>query len=145
MWRPARRHTVDLLREGDTVVVWKLDRLGRSMQNLVDLMTMFDERGVQFRSLTESIDTSTPGGTLVFNIFGSLAQFERDLIRERTSAGLAAARARGRKGGRPAKLDEKQVREVRRLYESKSVTVDQIAAMMHVGRSTIYRCLEKDR
>ena len=129
----------------ELVVVWKLDRLGRSMQNLVDLMTMFDERGVQFRSLTESIDTSTPGGTLVFNIFGSLAQFERDLIRERTSAGLAAARARGRKGGRPAKLDEKQVREVRRLYESKSVTVDQIAAMMHVGRSTIYRCLEKDR
>lgn len=143
--RPELDHMLDLLREGDTVVVWKLDRLGRSMQNLVDLMTMFDERGVQFRSLTESIDTSTPGGTLVFNIFGSLAQFERDLIRERTSAGLAAARARGRKGGRPAKLDEKQVREVRRLYESKSVTVDQIAAMMHVGRSTIYRCLEKDR
>lgn len=143
--RPEFDHMLDLLREGDTVVVWKLDRLGRSMQNLVDLMTMFDERGVQFRSLTESIDTSTPGGTLVFNIFGSLAQFERDLIRERTSAGLAAARARGRKGGRPAKLDEKQVKEVRRLYESKSVTVDQIAAMMHVGRSTIYRCLEKDR
>ena len=143
--RPELDHMLDLLRKGDTVVVWKLDRLGRSMQNLVDLMTMFDEKGVQFRSLTESIDTSTPGGTLVFNIFGSLAQFERDLIRERTSAGLAAARARGRKGGRPAKLDEKQVREVRRLYESKSVTAGQLASMMHVGRSTIYRCLEKDR
>ena len=114
------------------------------MQNLVDLMTTFDERGVQFRSLTEAIDTSTPGGTLVFNILGSLAQFERDLIRERTRAGLEAARARGRKGGRPAKLDEKQVKEVRRLYESKTVTVDQIAVMMHVGRSTIYRYLNSN-
>lgn len=142
--RPELDHMLDLLREGDTVVVWKLDRLGRSMQNLVDLMTMFDERGVQFRSLTESIDTSTPGGTLVFNIFGSLAQFERDLIRERTSAGLEAARARGRKGGRPVKLDDKQIREVRRLYESKSVTVNQIAAMMNVGRSTIYRCVKDE-
>lgn len=139
--RPELDHMLDLLREGDTVVVWKLDRLGRSVRNLVDLMTTFDEKGVQFRSLTESIDTSTPGGTLVFNIFGSLAQFERDLIRERTRAGLEAARARGRKGGRPAKLDEKQVREVRRLYGSRTVTVDQIAAMMHVERSTVYRCL----
>lgn len=137
--RPELDYMLDLLREDDTVVVWKLDRLGRSMQNLVDLMTMFDERGVQFRSLTESIDTSTPGGTLVSNIFGSLAQFERDLIRERTSAGLAAARARDQKGGHPAKLDGKQIREVRCLYESRTVTVDQIAAMMHVGRSTIYR------
>lgn len=142
--RPELDHMLDLLREGDTVVVWKLDRLGRSMQNLVDLMTTFDERGVQFRSLTESIDTSTPGGTLVFNIFGSLAQFERDLIRERTRAGLEAARARGRKGGRPAKLDEKQIREVRRLYGSRTVTVDQIAAMMNVGRSTIYRCVKDE-
>ena len=78
---------LDLLREGDTVVVWKLDRLGRSMQNLVDLMTMFDERGVQFRSLTESIDTSTPGGTLVFNIFGSLAQFDPRTHKRRTCGG----------------------------------------------------------
>ena len=80
--RPELDHMPDLLREGDTVVVWKLDRLGRSMQNLVDLMVTFDERGVRFRSLAESIDTSTPGGTLVFNIFGSLVQFERDLIHE---------------------------------------------------------------
>lgn len=140
--RPELDHMLDLLREGDTVVVWKLDRLGRSMRNLVDLMATFDERGVRFRSLTESMDTSTPGGTLVFNIFGSLAQFERDLIRERTRAGLEAARARGRKGGRPAKLDEKQVREVRRLYKSRTVTVGQIAAMIHAGRSTVYRCLD---
>lgn len=143
--RPELDHMLDLLREGDTVVVWKLDRLGRSLQNLVELINDFDERGVQFRSLTESIDTSTSGGTLVFNIFGSLAQFERDLIRERTRAGLEAARARGRTGGRPARLDEKQVREVQRLYESRSVTVDQIATMMHVGRTTIYRCLQKSK
>ena len=141
-YRPELDHMLDLLREGDTVVVWKHDRLGGNMQNLVDLMVTFDERGVRFRSLTESMDTSTPGGAPVFNIFGSLAQFERDLIRERTRAGLEAARARGRKGGRPAKLDGKQVREVRRLYGSKTVTVGQIAAMMHVGRSTVYRCLD---
>ncbi len=141
--RPELDHMLDLLREGDTVVVWKLDRLGRSVPHLVDLMTMFDERGVQFRSLTEAIDTSTPGGTLIFNIFASLAQFERDLIRERTKAGLDAARARGRKGGRPAKLDDRQIQEVRRLYESKSVTVNQIAAMMGVGRSTVYRALNQ--
>ena len=97
--RPELDHMLDLLREGDMVVVWKLDRLGRSMQNLVDLMTTFDERGMQFRSLTESIDTSTPGDTLVFNIFGSLAQFERDLIRERTrprTRGRSCPRAEGR-------------------------------------------------
>ncbi len=143
--RPELDHMLDLLREGDTVVVWKLDRLGRSMQNLVELINDFDTRGVQFRSLTESIDTSTPGSTLIFNIFGSLAQFERDLIRERTRAGLEAARARGRTGGRPSSLDEKQAKEVRRLYESRSVTVDQIASMMRVSRTTIYRCLQKNK
>lgn len=143
--RPELDHMLDLLREGDTVVVWKLDRLGRSLQNLVELINNFDTRGVQFRSLTEAIDTSTPGGTLIFNIFGSLAQFERDLIRERTRAGLEAARARGRTGGRPASLNEKQIKEVRRLYESRSVTVDQIAKMMNVGRATIYRYLKKQK
>ena len=101
--RPELDHMLDLLLEGDTVVVWKLDRLGRSLQNLVELINEFDARGVQFHSLTESIDTSTPGGTLIFNIFGSLAQFERDLIRERTRAGLEAARARGQNGRAPRK------------------------------------------
>ena len=143
--RPELDHMLDFLREGDTVVVWKLDRLGRSMQNLVELINNFDAGGVQFRSLTESIDTSTPGGTLIFNIFGSLAQFERDLIQERTRAGLEAARARGRTGGRPPSLDDKQAEEVRRLYESRSVTVGQIASMMHVSRTTIYRYLQKNK
>lgn len=140
--RPELDHMLDLLREGDTVIVWKLDRLGRSLQNLVELINDFNDKGVQFRSLTEAIDTSTPGGTLIFNIFGSLAQFERDLIRERTRAGLEAARARGRTGGRPQSLNGRQIEEARRLYESGSVTVNQIAAMMDVGRTTIYRCLQ---
>ncbi|MBW3090063.1 recombinase family protein [Bifidobacterium miconisargentati] len=134
---------MELLREGDVVVVWRLDRLGRSVQNLVELMNRLQEMGVGFVSLNEAIDTTTPGGILVFNIFAALAQFERDLIRERTNAGLEAARARGRKGGRPAKLDGRQVREIRRLYESRTVTVNQIAAMMGVGRATIYRALER--
>jgi DNA invertase Pin-like site-specific DNA recombinase len=98
--RPELDHILDLLREGDTVVVRKLDRLGRSMQNLVDLMTTFDKKSIQFRSLTESIDTSTPGGTLVFNIFGSLAQFERDLICERTLDSRPSVPAAGGEGVR---------------------------------------------
>ncbi|TPF92576.1 DNA invertase [Bifidobacterium sp. UTBIF-68] len=142
--RPELDRMMELLREGDVVVVWRLDRLGRSVQNLVELMNRFQEMGVGFVSLNEAIDTTTPGGILVFNIFAALAQFERDLIRERTNAGLEAARARGRRGGRPAKLDAKQVAEIRRLYDSKTVTVNQIAAMMGVGRATVYRALGRD-
>lgn len=142
--RPELDHMMDVLREGDVVVVWRLDRLGRSVQNLVELMNRFQEMGVGFVSLTEALDTTTPGGVLVFNIFAALAQFERDLIRERTSAGLEAARARGRVGGRPAKLDAKQVAEIRRLYDSRTVTVNQIASMMGVGRATVYRALERE-
>lgn len=142
--RPELDRMMELLREGDVVVVWRLDRLGRSVQNLVELMNRFQEMGVGFVSLNEAIDTTTPGGILVFNIFAALAQFERDLIRERTSAGIEAARARGRRGGRPAKLDTKQIAEIRRLYESKTVTVNQIAAMMGVGRATVYRALERE-
>ena len=142
--RPELDRMMEMLREGDVVVVWRLDRLGRSVQNLVELMNRFQEMGVGFVSLNEAIDTTTPGGILVFNIFAALAQFERDLIRERTNAGLEAARARGRRGGRPAKLDAKQVSEIRRLYNSKTVTVNQIAAMMGVGRATIYRALGSD-
>lgn len=132
-----------MLREGDTVVVWKLDRLGRSLKNLVDLVTEFNQSGVQFRSLTESIDTSTPGGMLIFNVFASLAQFERDLIRERTNAGLKAARARGRKGGRPSLLSKQQAIEAQRIYDSRSLTVGQIATLFNVSRSTIYRALTR--
>lgn len=139
--RPELDHMIELLREGDVVVVWRLDRLGRSMQNLVELMNRFQKMGVGFVSLTESIDTTTPGGILTFNLFAALSQFERDLISERTKAGLEAARARGRKGGRPAKIRVKDVHEIRRLYDSRILTVRQIADLMHVSRSTVYRAL----
>lgn len=141
--RPELDHMLEMLREGDTVVVWKLDRLGRSVQNLVALVNRFNDMGVQFRSLTEQIDTTTPGGVLIFNVFGAMAQFERDLIRERTQAGLQAARARGRVGGRPVKLSDKEVAEVRRLYDSRTVTVKQIAELMHCGTTTVYRALRR--
>ena len=102
MARPGLEKALGMLREGDTLVVWKLDRLGRSLKHLIESVQALDSRGVGFKSLQDNIDTTTPGGKLLFHILGSLAEFERDLIRERTNAGLAAARARGRKGGRPA-------------------------------------------
>ena len=102
--RPTLTQLLDQLRPGDTLVVWKLDRLGRSLRHLVDTVTGLADRGIGFRSLQEAIDTTTPGGKLVFHVFAALAEFERDFIRERTTAGLAAARARGRRGGRPSVL-----------------------------------------
>ena len=112
--RPTLEQVLDQLRPGDTLVAWKLDRLGRSLRHLVDTVTSLAERGVGFRSLQEAIDTTTPGGKLVFHVFAALAEFERDLIRERTAAGLAAARARGRHGGRPAVLTATSSRSPRR-------------------------------
>jgi len=102
------------VRPGDTLVVWRLDRLGRSLQHLIAVVAQFAERGIGFKSLTEQIDTTTPGGKLIFHVFGALAEFERDLIRERTQTGLAAVRARGRLGGRPKKLTEGKQRELAR-------------------------------
>jgi DNA invertase Pin-like site-specific DNA recombinase len=122
--RPVLAQVLDQLGPGDTLVVWKLDRLGRSLRHLVDTITGLADRGVGFRSLQESIDTTTPGGRLVFHVFAALAEFERDLIRERTTAGLAAARARGRNGGRPPVLDSGQVELARELYASRRYTCD---------------------
>src|SRR3954469_8965485 len=102
--RPGLAQALDYLREGDVLVVWRLDRLGRSLKYLIEVITRLNERGIGFRSLTEQIDTTTSGGKLIFHVFGALAEFERDVIRERTQAGLAAARARGRMGGRPKRL-----------------------------------------
>ena len=104
--RPGLRDALDYLRDGeDTLVVWRLDRLGRSLKNLIEMMNLLEERGICFQNLQESIDTTTSGGNLIFHIFGTLAEFERNLIRDRTMAGLAAARARGKKGGRRKALD----------------------------------------
>jgi len=141
--RPALTEVLDQLRPGDTLVVWRLDRLGRSIRHLIDSLVDLESRGVGFRSLTESIDTTSPGGRLVFHLFAALAEFERELIQERTHAGLAAARARGRKGGRPPRLTADQVRTARQLYERKDMTVAQIGQVLGVSRTTVYRALQK--
>jgi len=139
--RPQLDAVLAALRRGDTLVVWRLDRLGRSLRHLIETVTLLDERGVGFRSLRESIDTTTAGGRLVFHLFGALAQFEREIIRDRTMAGLASARARGRVGGRPSKLSDEQRRQARRMYDSRELTVEQIGRVLGVSRTSIYRAL----
>src|SRR4051812_45596902 len=133
--RPQLDAALDFLREGDTLVVWRLDRLARSLKHLMDLVALLDEKGVGFKSLQENIDTTTPSGRLFFHLFGAFAQFERDLIRERTAAGLAAARARGRVGGRKPALSPKQVEVARSLYAGREHTVSEIAKIVGVSRA----------
>jgi DNA invertase Pin-like site-specific DNA recombinase len=142
--RPQLDAVLEQLRPGDTLVVWRLDRLGRSLRHLIEVLTGLDECGVGFRSLRESIDTTTAGGRLVFHLFGTLAQFEREIIRDRTVAGLTAARARGQVGGRPSKLTAEQVRQARGMYDARELTVEQIGAVLGVSRTSIYRALSKD-
>lgn len=140
--RPSWRQANEVLRHGDTLVVWRLDRLGRSLKHLIETVNELAARGIGFRSLTESMDTTTPGGRLVFHSFGALAEFERELIRERTLAGLAAARARGRKGGRPRKISDRQVAQAMQLLQSPDQTVTEVARLFGVSRSTLYRALK---
>src|SRR6266478_3779955 len=130
------------VREGDTLVVWRLDRLGRSLKHLIETVTDLSKRHIGFKSLTESIDTTTSGGKLIFHIFGALAEFERDLIRERTRAGLAAARARGRRGGRPKSLTGKKVAMAQSLYDDKNNTIDEICKTLNISRATLYRYIK---
>ncbi len=137
--RPTLEQVLDQLRPGDTLVVWKLDRLGRSLRHLVDTVTGLADRGIGFRSLQEAIDTTTPGGKLVFHVFAALAEFERDLIRERTSAGLAAARA----GGRPSVLAGHKLQVAREMYASGQYSVAAIATTLGVSRASIYGHLER--
>ena len=137
--RPELEQCRKALRAGDTIVVWRLDRLGRSLQDLVQIVADLEQRGVHFESLTEKIETGSASGKLQFHVFAALAEFERNLIRERTQAGLAAARARGRAGGRKPKLDEKQVREIKRLMTDPTIPVSQIAKSYKVSRATIYK------
>ena len=139
--RPQLDALLQQLRPGDTVVVWRLDRLGRSLRHLIDTVQELEGRGVAFRSLTESIDTTTPGGMLIFHVFGALAEFERSLIRERTMAGLAAARARGRKGGRPTVWTAEKLQAARQLYEAGQHDVSSIARAIGVSRASVYRAL----
>jgi len=130
-----------ILRKGDTVVVWRLDRLGRSMKDLINLVEQLDAAGVGLKSLQENIDTASTGGRLVFHVFGALAEFERNLIRERTRAGLSAARARGRKGGRKKRLDPAKRDIALRLYHERQHTVSEICRMMGIGKTTLYNYL----
>lgn len=136
--RPELERTIEMLREGDTLVVWRLDRLGRSLKHLIELVAELEESGIGFRSLTESMDTTSNNGRLIFHIFGALAEFERNLIRERTQAGLAAARARGRKGGRPPALDDKNRERAVELYNKKELSVGEICQTMKISRQTLY-------
>lgn len=136
--RPELIHCLKALRDGDTLVVWRLDRLGRNLQDLVRMVNDLDGRGVKFKSLKESIDTSGPAGKLVFHLFAALAEFERELLRERTLAGLEAARARGRKGGRPSLLDVKQRKAALAMMRDRAMSVSEIARQFGVSRSTLY-------
>lgn len=139
--RPEMVRALEYLREGDTLVVWRLDRLGRSLQHLIQVVGDLQGRGVGFRSIHEAIDTTTSAGRLTFHVFGALAEFERDLIIDRTKAGLAAARARGAKPGRKPALSPDQVGVVRQMHSSGQHTVEAIAKVVGVSRATIYRAL----
>lgn len=130
---------VEFCRSGDALVVWKLDRLGRSLKHLIDTVNFLQAKGVEFVSLQESVDTSTSGGKLVFHVFGALAEFERELIRERTIAGLKAARDRGSQNGRPKKLTRQQEKIAKKLMDDRETTVPEIIKTMRVSRSTLYR------
>lgn len=138
--RPELLDLLEHLRDGDTLIVWRLDRLGRSLPHLIETVEGLRSRGVAFKSLTETIDTSSPSGMLIFQIFGALAQFERALIQERTVAGLAAARARGRIGGQPKRIDAAKARQIHRMIED-GTPKSEIAAVLGIGRATLYRHL----
>ena len=141
--RPELEKTLEMLRNGDTLVVWRLDRLGRSLKHLIELISKLEQREIGFKSLMESMDTTTSGGKLIFHIFGALAEFEHNLIRERTSAGLAAARARGRNGGRPLKLDEKKRELAIKLYNERERSIKEICQIMGISRPTLYSYIHK--
>lgn len=140
--RPGLAEALSFVRPGDCLVVWRLDRLGRSLKHLIEVVEDLEERGVGFVSLQEGFDTTTSGGKLIFQIFGALAEFERNLIQERTKAGLEAARARGRKGGRRNKLKPEQVDTLRRMSKSRQHTVKEICRVMGISKPTYYRYLE---
>jgi DNA invertase Pin-like site-specific DNA recombinase len=137
--RPELEQCLKALRTGDTLVVWRLDRLGRSLPDLVQIVAALERNGVSFESLTEKIETGSAAGRLVFHVFAALAEFERSLIRERTHAGLAAARARGRSGGRKPKLGEKQLREIKVLLRDPEIRVADVARRYGVSRTTLYK------
>lgn len=142
--RPELERCMEELREGDALVVWRLDRFGRSLKDLVSKMETLEEKGVDFVSVTEGIDTTTAQGKLTFHIFGALAEFERELGRERTMAGLRAARERGRVGGRPRALGEEDIPELQALMKDSGVSTQQICERFNISRATLYRYVGPD-
>ena len=143
--RPELRKAIASIQSGDTLIVWKLDRLARSLSQLIDTIDELHQIGCGFRSITESIDTTTAGGRLIFHIFGALAEFERNIIRERTIAGLQAARARGRRGGRPKALGDERMAAVAALVRDGQLTIRQIAKQIGVSPATIYKHMPRPR
>jgi DNA invertase Pin-like site-specific DNA recombinase len=140
--RKGLEEALNYVRKGDTLVVWRLDRLGKSLPHLITTMTDLEERGIGFKSLTENIDTTTSGGKLIFHIFGALAEFERNLIRERTNAGLTAARERGRIGGRPKALTPRQIRIAQSLYDDPKNSIAEICRTLKISKTTLYRSIK---
>jgi DNA invertase Pin-like site-specific DNA recombinase len=141
--RVRLRSALAYVREGDVLIVWKLDRLGRSLPHLIETVTTLGKGGVGFRSITEAIDTNTPGGRLVFHLFGALGQFERDLIQERTRAGLMAAAARGRKGGRKPVINTEKLKRARVII-SQGLTVREAAVRLKIGKTALYEALRNN-
>jgi len=139
--RPGLSDALWQLRKGDTLVVWRLDRLGRTLEHLIETIRHLESQGIHFKSLQEQIDTTTSGGKLVFHVFGALAEFERDLIRERTHAGLQAARARGRLFGRPKALTPRKIEQLRTLAKDDQNTVTEICQTLGISKATYYRYL----
>lgn len=142
--RPGLSMALEIARAGDVIVVWRLDRLGRSLKNLIEIMGLLDSRQIGLVSLQESMDTTTSGGRLLFHMFGALAEFERNLLRERTQAGLASARARGRTGGAPIALDKDKRKLAVKAYLDKELTIAQICKIFGISRPTLYKYVDMD-
>lgn len=140
--RPGLARMLSQINEGDTVVVWRLDRLARNLRQLLDLVQRFQELRVSFKSITEAIDSTTAQGRLFLSVFGALAEFERNLIRERTMAGLQSARKRGRVGGRPTVLSSEKIKEVHRLFHKKRLHSEEVARVVGISRSSVYAALK---
>ena len=137
--RPNLNQALNFARSGDSLVVWRLDRLSRSLRDLIETVTVLESRGIQLKSLHESIDTDSSSGKLIFHLFGALAEFERNLIKDRTLAGLQAARARGRKGGRPPSLNSEKQKLAAKLYSEKNHSVKEICQLMGISKPTLYK------
>ncbi|MDI1352724.1 MAG: recombinase family protein [bacterium] len=143
--RPGLASAIEFARQGDVIVVWRLDRLSRSLKDLIEVVASLESKGIGLKSIHESVDTTSSSGKLIFHIFGALAEFERNLIRERTHAGLNAARARGIKGGRPKKLSSDKSKLAIQLYEGKQHTIKQICSLIGVSKPTLYKYLKSEK